>query len=373
MKLQFHISHEQEKGRRVMPLVAAKCTSCDSNLAVDAAKDAAICEYCGTAFITEKAINNYNTVNQIYAQNVNVYGDVNGAERRSAELSRLIANLQQHAAFGDRDNVWKAGTTLTKEYPSDYRAWWEYAKAMLVLLKKSIADNGVINITGYTNFINANELFKTYNNALTVADQDAKKEIAAEWYAWWEGLFDSVLKGTVRMVGVAVDNAGLMKPFNVFPTFRRIFDTGVANANALTQNGIGVEVYYGDGALFTTGKWVNLNRHIKKSAQVDYAYGGSICIRGVGGISSGGLSKFPFTLVDQSVINSLKGEISKYEQELHDRQVKYVKERKEYLTNQYISRGYCPSCMRRLESKRRCKGCGWSQKKWTEQLIEKML
>lgn len=43
-----------------MPLVAAKCTQCGANIEVDDTKEAGICKYCGTAFITEKAINNYN-------------------------------------------------------------------------------------------------------------------------------------------------------------------------------------------------------------------------------------------------------------------------------------------------------------------------
>lgn len=43
-----------------MPLVNAKCTNCGANLKVDSAKDAAICEHCGSAYIVEKAVNNYN-------------------------------------------------------------------------------------------------------------------------------------------------------------------------------------------------------------------------------------------------------------------------------------------------------------------------
>lgn len=40
-----------------MPLVSAKCTNCGANLEVDNTKDAAICPYCGTPYIVEKAIN----------------------------------------------------------------------------------------------------------------------------------------------------------------------------------------------------------------------------------------------------------------------------------------------------------------------------
>ena len=43
-----------------MPFVQAKCPNCGGFLAVDNAKDAAICQFCNTPFVVEKAINNYN-------------------------------------------------------------------------------------------------------------------------------------------------------------------------------------------------------------------------------------------------------------------------------------------------------------------------
>lgn len=57
-----------------MPYVPAKCTNCGANLSVDDAKDAAICAHCGSAFIVEKAIQNFCITNQITAGVVNVYG-----------------------------------------------------------------------------------------------------------------------------------------------------------------------------------------------------------------------------------------------------------------------------------------------------------
>ena len=62
-----------------MPIIPAKCTNCGASLDVDNTKDAAICPYCGSAFIVEKAINNYNTTNHISADTVNIYGG-NGAD-----------------------------------------------------------------------------------------------------------------------------------------------------------------------------------------------------------------------------------------------------------------------------------------------------
>ena len=59
-----------------MPLIAAKCTQCGANIEIDNAKEAGICQYCGTAFITEKAITNYNTyiTNNLAGANINITG-----------------------------------------------------------------------------------------------------------------------------------------------------------------------------------------------------------------------------------------------------------------------------------------------------------
>ena len=43
-----------------MGLIAAKCTNCGAAIEVDDSKEAGICKFCGTAFITEKVIQNYN-------------------------------------------------------------------------------------------------------------------------------------------------------------------------------------------------------------------------------------------------------------------------------------------------------------------------
>lgn len=52
-----------------MPWLPGKCPNCGGMLKVDSTKDAAVCEYCGSPFVTEKAIINFNNPN-IYANNV---------------------------------------------------------------------------------------------------------------------------------------------------------------------------------------------------------------------------------------------------------------------------------------------------------------
>lgn len=60
-----------------MPLVPAKCPSCGGNVVVDNEKEAWVCDFCKTPFVVEKAINNFNTINNITnnieADIVNVY------------------------------------------------------------------------------------------------------------------------------------------------------------------------------------------------------------------------------------------------------------------------------------------------------------
>lgn len=46
-----------------MPFVQAKCPECGGMLAVDDSKKAAVCQFCGEAFIVQEAVNNYNTYN----------------------------------------------------------------------------------------------------------------------------------------------------------------------------------------------------------------------------------------------------------------------------------------------------------------------
>lgn len=75
--------------RYLMGMVAAKCTQCGANIEVDDTKEAGICKYCGTAFITEKAIANYNTYitnnNNFAGANINVVG---GNVENLLELAR---------------------------------------------------------------------------------------------------------------------------------------------------------------------------------------------------------------------------------------------------------------------------------------------
>ncbi len=75
-----------------MSLVAAKCTQCGAELEVDNTQEAAVCKYCGTPFIVEKAINNINIKNATF----NIEGQ---------NVDNLIIRAKQYEDIGDREKA----------------------------------------------------------------------------------------------------------------------------------------------------------------------------------------------------------------------------------------------------------------------------
>jgi len=79
-----------------MSLVPAKCTQCGATIKVDSSRDAGICEYCGTAFVTEKVINNYNSVYNIENAVINVQG---------ANIENILKRAQNFEKNNDIDRA----------------------------------------------------------------------------------------------------------------------------------------------------------------------------------------------------------------------------------------------------------------------------
>lgn len=103
-----------------MGLVAAKCPECGANINVDASKDAGICEYCGTAFVSEKAINNYKITSGtviINAETVNM--PTNGPD---IEVVKKLLNNGLHRDAKETLDI------LLEEFPNDPSVLYEYAK-----------------------------------------------------------------------------------------------------------------------------------------------------------------------------------------------------------------------------------------------------
>lgn len=102
-----------------MGLVAAKCTQCGANIEVDASKEAGICQYCGTAYVTEKAINNYNIVNNNYINAENINMGTESAEQLFESGVKAI----EAGKYSFANDFFKR---IEQNYPSNYRAMWGY-------------------------------------------------------------------------------------------------------------------------------------------------------------------------------------------------------------------------------------------------------
>lgn len=79
-------------------LVKAKCTNCNAPLEVDSAKDAAICPFCNTAYIVERAINNYNI--NMTSGNMNIANAVVNISNVE-NVNNLILRAEKYEWEGD--------------------------------------------------------------------------------------------------------------------------------------------------------------------------------------------------------------------------------------------------------------------------------
>lgn len=99
-------------------LVQAKCTNCGAALTVNPSEDAAICPFCNSAFIVDKAIQNFTSYN-ISAQNVEVH------------------NVKQ-------DNEWTYKAEQEKQKTKDNEKLLEYKKNRTDAIAASIIMIGCI-------------------------------------------------------------------------------------------------------------------------------------------------------------------------------------------------------------------------------------
>lgn len=110
-----------------MGLVAAKCTQCGANIEVDDSKEAGICKFCGTAFITEKVISNYNTniTNNFAGATINVNGP---------NLNNLYQLARRFKLDGNSTEAAKYYNMIIEQDSSSWEAYFYvvYYKALLV-------------------------------------------------------------------------------------------------------------------------------------------------------------------------------------------------------------------------------------------------
>ncbi len=109
-----------------MALTPAICPNCKGILEVNPEQDAANCKYCGTPFIIEKAIHQYN-INNITIVNGKKQNDI-----INDGLAQIDLNM-----YSDSYETFKS---FTKNYPRDWRGWFGLA----------VADYALDNTEGFT-------------------------------------------------------------------------------------------------------------------------------------------------------------------------------------------------------------------------------
>lgn len=157
-----------------MTLVPAICTQCGSKLEVDPSKEAAVCPYCKTPFITQKAINHYNTTNvtnigSLHAEVLNVTDDNSRDNRvKSGEtFIRLNDYVSAEKIFGD----------LTKDCPYDYRGWWGLIRVYSVDFSDMTIDGEKLS-----------SIAQLYQKAIAVASIDEQKAIEPQYEAYYNSV-----------------------------------------------------------------------------------------------------------------------------------------------------------------------------------------
>lgn len=124
-----------------MAMVAAKCTECGAAIEVDQSKEAGICPFCKTAFITEKVINNYVTNNVTNIGKVNI-GTLNVQQRDVVsdvyfhEVDKVLYKFEDQKKGGyTYTRVGEESTgVLFREYPN--RAMIHYIFAFVMLYRR---------------------------------------------------------------------------------------------------------------------------------------------------------------------------------------------------------------------------------------------
>ncbi len=95
-----------------MALVKAQCTNCNGLLEVDNSNDAAVCPFCGTPYVIEKAINNY-----IIYNNTTVIQDGVSKEETQKNGFTLLK-------LGDYKNAFPLFSKLVQVDPNDWKNWF---------------------------------------------------------------------------------------------------------------------------------------------------------------------------------------------------------------------------------------------------------
>ena len=237
-----------------MPLVDAKCTNCGAPLKVDNSKEAAICEHCGSAFIVEKAINNYNITNNINANVVNIYGDTSNNDF-VIEAGKLISYKGSSPDVVIPNNVFLIGRTAFYRstirsivFPNESDLKIEETKLSSVDKPKIEAAFGYCSnlekvvITGNIKVI-PDHCFFSCKNLKEVIIESGVEVIGAGAFSWCESLQSITLPDSLKRICNSAFSCcksleSITIPHNVKVIETRTFDSCSLLRNVILEDGV---------------------------------------------------------------------------------------------------------------------------------------
>jgi len=150
-----------------MGMIAAKCTQCGANIEVDETKDAGVCPFCNTAFVTEKAIYQYNLTQNIVVENANmiIKESIEELEKKAYQDIEL-----RGFKFAKKDFV-----NLIDTYSDNWKFWWGYLICSTENFEKvmDISDNDYVDYHTYGFF----RCIKALDRLLPVEEEQKRKEL----------------------------------------------------------------------------------------------------------------------------------------------------------------------------------------------------
>lgn len=191
-----------------MPLVPAICTQCGAQVEVDDTHDAGVCKHCGTAFITEKAINKYTTYitnNNNYAgANINIFG---------GNIDNLIKMAENAINAGNGKEAIEYANKALEINPECSQAW--------MLKMKAIEYIGTVGNPQVTEAISYGD------NAIKFADD--KEKVTAEVYNYY-------IKRAIALMLISVSNLKDVVKIKQLAGIGVSAMQGVANGDTVNRN-----------------------------------------------------------------------------------------------------------------------------------------
>ena len=82
-----------------MSLVQAKCPNCNAQINVDNTKEAAVCEFCGTPYVVEKAIQSVISTSSINNSVINIYNSNNNSRNRKDASTSTLSDKELYDRY----------------------------------------------------------------------------------------------------------------------------------------------------------------------------------------------------------------------------------------------------------------------------------